>query len=516
MSKASVSHEIPLIRQKSGASMKSWYNSLSLRAKLLLLVCSALVVVVIGMGLSQFVISQVQIGGKTYKGIELKSAHIDKVARTRLNFNLINTLILLQIQEPDEAQVETLNNTFKKMDKVITQMRADFATPSQASITCSSCHTLERAKSIVASLKVVEASWKEMRGLITEKIIPATQDEDSETAMEVFEDEYLDHFYGVMGQSKVAVDTLRKALDRVSTETIGYIDRFKIFFNVAGLIAIIAILLLAVFFVQMIVKVVSEIATDLKQSAGSISEEARAAANSSQQVAEMASQMAANLEETSATLEEITSQVKHNDANANEANLSMKKNEESGIKVSKVVQTMQASMEKIKSDSDEISNFIADIEGIAFQTNLLALNAAVEAARAGEHGQGFAVVAEEVRNLAQRTSDSAHSSSDLIGQALGNVNEGLDKVNSVVEQTQGVVEDSRKVGVLVEEISQASHEQANGISQINEGVTQMDSGTQNLAANSEELAAASEAVTSHTARLEDNIVRLVELVEGKN
>jgi methyl-accepting chemotaxis protein len=229
----------------------------------------------------------------------------------------------------------------------------------------------------------------------------------------------------------------------------------------------------------------------------------------------MASEMAAALEETSASLEEITAMTQQNDENSSLANSAIQENASISAKASQSMENMQTSMANIKKDSDAIAKFIGEIESIAFQTNLLALNAAVEAARAGEAGAGFAVVAEEVRNLAQRTAESAKKSSDLVGQALGNVAKGLSQATTVVKESQQVTEGSHKISILIGEISTASHEQSQGISQITTGVTEMDRSTQQLAANAEELAAASEAVNGQTLILRDNINTLNALLEGQ-
>ena len=495
--------------------MRAWFDRLSLRTKLLLLVSSALLVVMASTGLAQYVIAQVQIGGSTYKGIELKSGHIDKIARARLNFNLINTLILMEIQSHDPDRQEALTKSFGKMDAVIAEMQEDLTDrPASAAMPCNSCHSLERAEGITKSLRTITASWGEMRSLASGTILPLAAEGKSGEAKEIFEGRYLENFYLVMTDTKTAIDDLRAALETIKKKTIADVKAYKIFFNVGAGLAIVCLPLLSLFLVQMIVTLVNGVAEDLKLSAASISEEARTAASSAQQVAEMASEMAASLEETHATLEEITSRVQQSDSNASAANLAMKKNEEIGAKASNEVRIMQTNMQKIKQDNDAIMKLISEIEGIAFQTNLLALNAAVEAARAGEHGQGFAVVADEVRNLAHRTSTSAKNSTALLEQAIANVDQGLITINSVAENSETAVTDSRKVGQLVEEISQSSHEQAHGITQIAKGVTQMDSGTQQLAANAEELASVSETVTAQAARLQENIAALVQLVDG--
>ena len=79
---------------------------------------------------------------------------------------------------------------------------------------------------------------------------------------------------------------------------------------------------------------------------------------------------------------------------------------------------MSTSMEEIRKSSDDIAKIIKVLDEIAFQTNILALNAAVEAARAGEAGAGFAVVAEEVRNLAQRSADAAKDTASIIDKNI--------------------------------------------------------------------------------------------------
>ncbi len=98
-----------------------------------------------------------------------------------------------------------------------------------------------------------------------------------------------------------------------------------------------------------------------------------------------------------------------------------------------VLSAMIASMRHIQESSQKVSKIIRTIDEIAFQTNILALNAAVEAARAGEAGMGFAVVAEEVRNLAQRSALAAKDTSALIEESIANAQQGDQHVRAVAE-----------------------------------------------------------------------------------
>ena len=124
----------------------------------------------------------------------------------------------------------------------------------------------------------------------------------------------------------------------------------------------------------------------------------------------------------------------------------------------KAVETAQK-VQQLKDSSQNIQNIVATIQGIADQTNLLALNAAIEAARAGEHGRGFAVVADEVRQLASRTSDST------------------DEIVKVVEENQGLI---NEVTTRMTEMSLISEEGNAKITEVSTVMDEIHKGAENV------------------------------------
>jgi len=173
------------------------------------------------------------------------------------------------------------------------------------------------------------------------------------------------------------------------------------------------------------------------------------------------------------------------------------------------------SMGEISKASEETSKIIKTIDEIAFQTNLLALNAAVEAARAGEAGAGFAVVAEEVRNLALRSAEAAKNTAVLIEDTVKKIGDGSQIVSTTNDAFVKVGESTEKVEELVAEVTEASKEQSNGIEQVNIAITEMDKVVQQNAANAEESASASEELNAQAEQLKDYVGDLVALVTGK-
>ncbi len=239
-----------------------------------------------------------------------------------------------------------------------------------------------------------------------------------------------------------------------------------------------------------ITRPLTRIATRLDRAAATVATQADTIAQTSHHVSDGASNQAASLEETSASLNEMSSMTSRNAEHTARATALAAQTRATADAGAADMRAMTDAMDAIKTASANIGKIIKTIDEIAFQTNILALNAAVEAARAGEAGLGFAVVAEEVRALAQRAATAAQETSAKIADSIDKSQRGATLSGTVAIRLDEIVRQIREVDELVGQIAGATREQNQGITQVLAAVTEVDKVTQSNAAGAQETAAA--------------------------
>jgi len=169
-------------------------------------------------------------------------------------------------------------------------------------------------------------------------------------------------------------------------------------------------------------------------------------------------------------------------------------------------------VENLGRQSQEIGEIVEVITGIADQTNLLALNAAIEAARAGEHGRGFAVVADEVRNLAEQSASSTTRITDLIQSIQDETQRTILGINQGVNQAEKNAEIVGVTGALMNDIIDAVNSIIAQIEELSGGITEILTGSHEMAATTEEQSASIDSIAHSAQDLSNMSERLQEMV----
>ncbi len=254
---------------------------------------------------------------------------------------------------------------------------------------------------------------------------------------------------------------------------------------------------------------------DLDSAATELSSAADQIAQVSQTLSINAAQSAKAIESTASAIEQVAGTASTNSDSAKQAAKIAEASREQAMTGEQEIRQLIASMGDIATSSRKIEEITTVIDDIAFQTNLLSLNAAVEAARAGEQGKGFGVVAEAVRNLAQRSAAAAKDIENRIRESVEKIDQGKDMADRSGEVLKKIVESAQRSSSISSEIANLSSDQATGIQHVGEAMNEVDSTTQKNAASSEETSASAEEISSQAAVLKDLVGDLVAMLDGR-